>query len=63
MTYYIFYFLFNGTLKCTCDFSPFSYLIKIYLACRVKLGLKKIFANQFQIYLLFTFIIVKFFKF
>jgi hypothetical protein len=29
----------------------------------IKIGLKKIFANQFQTYLLPTFIILKFFKF
>jgi len=38
-------------------------LIKIYLTCMVKIGLKKIFANQFQTYLLPIFITLKFFKF
>jgi hypothetical protein len=44
-------------------FHLFHILIKIYLACKVKVGLKKIFTSQFQTYLLSTFIILKFFKF
>jgi hypothetical protein len=43
-------------------FHLFQILIKIYLACRVKLVLNKILANQFQTYLLFTFIILNFKK-
>jgi hypothetical protein len=43
-------------------FHLFKILITIYLACRVKVGLKKILANQFQTYLLSTFIILKFKK-
>ncbi len=44
-------------------FHLFHILIKIYLACMIKIGLKKVFANQFQTYLLPIFIILKFFKF
>jgi len=43
-------------------FHLFHILIKIYLTCRVKVGLKKIFADQFKTYLSPNFIIVKFFK-
>ncbi len=39
---------FNGTLKRTCDFSSFHILIKIYLACRVKIGLKKYLKVNFK---------------
>jgi hypothetical protein len=44
-------------------FHVFHILIKIHLACKVKVGLKKIFSIQFQTYLLPNFIVVKFFKF
>jgi hypothetical protein len=46
-----------------CGFSFFSHSNKIYLACRVKVGLKKMFFNQFQTYLFLTFFILFFFKF
>jgi hypothetical protein len=39
-------------------FHIFHILIKIHLACKVKVGLKKIFTNQFQTYLLPNFIIL-----
>jgi len=45
------------------NFHLFHILIKIYLACRVRKGLKKIFTNQFKTYLLPIFIILKFLKF
>jgi len=38
-------------------FHFFHILIKIYLACNVKIGLKKIFVNQIQTYVLLIFII------
>jgi len=44
-------------------FHLFHILIKIYLPCRVKVGLKKIFTSQFQTYLLSTSIILFFSKF
>jgi hypothetical protein len=40
-------------------FHLFHILIKIYPICMIKIGLKEIFANHFQIYLLPTFIILK----
>jgi hypothetical protein len=44
-------------------FHLFHILTKIYIACRVKIGLKKIYISQFQAYLLPIFIILEFFKF
>jgi hypothetical protein len=41
----------------------FHILAKKKKTCKIKVSLKKIFINQFQIYLLFTFIILKKFKF
>jgi hypothetical protein len=52
-----------GSQNVLVAFHLFQILIKIYLACKVKVGLKKIFANQFQTYLLPSFITLKFFKF
>ncbi len=50
-------------LKCTCDFSSFLVLIKIYVAYRVKNRFEiNIQASEFKTYLLPIFIIVKFFK-
>jgi hypothetical protein len=43
-------------------FHLFHILIKVYLACRVKVSLKKIFTSQFQTYLLSIFIILIFFN-
>jgi len=61
MKYYIFKFLIQwGPKIYLWLFIFFNILIKMYLACNVKKSLKKIFVNQFQTYVLFTFIIHKF---
>jgi len=45
------------------DFSSFSHFNNKKIACRVKVGLKKILTSQFQTCLFLAFIILKFFKF
>jgi hypothetical protein len=52
-----------GALNVFVAFHLFHILIKIYLACRVKVGLKIIFTSQFQTYLLPILILLDFFKF
>jgi hypothetical protein len=52
-----------GSYNVLVAFHFFHILIKIHLACKVKIGLKKIFVSQFQTYLLPIFIILNFFKF
>jgi hypothetical protein len=64
MTYHIFLKIeLMGPLNVHVAFHLFHILIKIYLACKVKIGLKKKILNQFQTYLLLTFTILKLFKF
>jgi len=52
-----------GSYNVLVTFHCLHLLIKIYLMCNIKVGLKRIFANQFQTYLSPTVIILKFFNF
>jgi len=64
MIYYIFKKIeLMGAENVLMAFHLFHILIKIYLPCRVKVGLKKKITTQFQTYLLPTSIILFFFKF